>query len=263
MDSPVTSIIGEALWRFELVDRLRRDGIAKLPWGFASLVAFRQHLAECQTYLGHVHRADSLPGTASPWTCYPMTDVLRAPGWLAQALQLSAVAEEFLEAEPRLYSLNAMWTKRPPQPLVDLQTWHRDYDDEKFLVLFLYGTDVLAKADGPHQFIRGSHLRGGDHDGRGPVPGDPMLGAFGPPGSARAETIYGPAGTMFLAATRGFHRGLAPRRGRRLLAWARFGVSERPRAYQWDNTEPVPLDSVPEAQGLEPRLKRVIRLVCR
>lgn len=100
----------------------------------------------------------------------------------------------------------------------------------------MLGTDVDQDSHGPHLYAKGTH-RVAD-DGNHPPRGEPI------------EHITGPAGTCWIEAPAGLHVGVKPRMGQRLLSWARWGVSDRPRAYDWDRTEPVPASKF----GMEPPL---------
>ena len=130
-----------------------------------------------------------------------------------------------------MYSLNAFWS-RPgnADDNPDIQKWHRDRDDTKFLALFMLATSVAIEKQGAHLYAKGTHRHGdtGNHAPRG----EPI------------ERITGPAGTCWLADPSGLHVGLKPRMGERLLAWARWGVSYKPRSYGWDQLEPVPASRI-------------------
>lgn len=159
-----------------------------------------------------------------------MDDVLLAPHLLELILSLTPTVASYLEAAPHLYSVNAFWSRPSAgKPWTDLQTYHRDKDDERFLALFVYGTDVLDVDDGPHLFRAGTHAR------PDLAAEDCFERAFPP------VSVYGAAGTAFLADTSGLHMGMKPRSGERLLIWARWGVSERPASYVWDKLEPAPI----------------------
>lgn len=226
------------------------DGIAKPLGWFGDWTAFKAHLERVPHYPGHVLSQGDGYGRDYEWaqahetTSHRMEDVVRAPYFLDFALSFTDLAEAYLGSFPRLYSLNAFWT-RPglgdPDP--NIQEWHRDRDDRKFLVLFLYGSDVLADEDGPHCFARGTHrMNDGKH--REPA-GEPV------------ERVYGPAGTFFFADTSGLHRGIKPVRGERLLAWARWGVSDPPASYGWDGLSPVKLERAAPSE----RIRESTRLV--
>jgi hypothetical protein len=134
---------------------------------------------------------------------------------------LLAVAQAYLGAAP-VQDLVAMWwsaaTGRPPSSAA-AQQYHFDLDRIRFLKLFVYLSDV-DDDHGPHVYVRGSHrdapapLR---RDGRH---ADAEVEEVHP---GAATVIDGPRGTMFLADTRGMHKGTAVRSGHRLvfqLEWA-------------------------------------------
>ena len=236
----MTRKIGSSARHLTLLDTLHRDGLAVLLDRFADLLPFRRHLDGCPAYANHVRQGKTLEGTlgARPVMCHDMADVLAAPGFFKLALALTPLAQSYLGVEPVLYSLNAFYTEPTAKEKPDIQHFHRDTDDTSFLALFLYGTDVLRRRDGPHEFFYGTHRPGG---------------------GSRIREIYGLAGTLFLADTRGWHRGAMPS-SRRLLAWARWGVSDPPAAYKWDGLKPVDRARVPDYPD-DPVLRRIVRLV--
>jgi hypothetical protein len=234
-----------------IVRRLRRDGIAPVypPLGRGQAQAIREHLRSTPTYPGHVRvYGDGVPRSWEEsaerfdvW-CHDMATVVAAPYLWDLVISLLPTAGRYLAAPPRLYSLNAFWSRASAEaPRRDLQTWHRDHDDERFLAMFLYGTDVLTAADGPHLFKRGTHE--GTEDGE-------------------VESVYGPAGTAFLADTRGLHMGMQPTSPEpRLLIWARWCVSERPWSYDQDRLSPVPADRLGDRYPKDPKVQDLVRLV--
>lgn len=214
------------------------EGCAKLPWGLnpSQVEEFRGHLLRHNVYQGHVKsQGDGIPRGFAASRIYEtvshnMEDVLTAPHFLPFALQphIWDEVEAYLGEQPKLYSFNGFWTRpgtAPDDP--NIQRWHRDRDDRKFIALFMYGTDILSEADGPHLFAKTSHRR---NDGQHREPN----------GTERVERIFGRAGTCFMADTSGLHYGVKPQRGERLLCWARWGISDRPQSYDWDALKPVP-----------------------
>lgn len=142
-------------------------------------------------------------------------DALCAPHLLERALALTDLVAARLERDPPLlYSSNAFWTRPGPEPLRwDIQEFHKDEDDERFLVMFTYLTDVRRPEDGAHCLI-------------------------GPDGEER--TILGSAGTIFLAETSNLHLGRKPMNSERGIHWFRWGVSDPPASYVWDGLTSVP-----------------------
>lgn len=183
---------------------------------------------------------DDIRSTHDVW-CHAPDAVLGAPHFWELILRTFPAARAYLGRSPRLYSVNAFWTAPGRTPAPALQTWHRDADDGRFVALFVYGTDVPTEDDGSHQYLHGSHAGAG----RG------------------VETVFGPAGTAFLADTSGEHYGEKPRRGERLMLWARWGVSERPVAYAIDRTEPVHRAVLGGRYPDDPETRDLIKLVVR
>ena len=224
-----------------VVDTLREEGIVVLPLRL-DVRPFVGYLAGCPVYQNHVRqqKPDPVPLGSHPWTCHDMGDVTRAPDLLETATAVRWMARDYLEASPFLYSLNAFYCEPNANPKPDIQDWHVDTDDTRFLALFVYCTDVLTDDDGPHQFACGTQ-RGGQELAR--------------------SSIYGPAGTMFLADTSGLHRGLVPKTKRRMIAWARWGVSNPPESYVWDQLSPLPKEQIGARYPTDPVLQEAIHLV--
>ncbi len=232
-----------------ILDTLRQAGIALLPPMAPEQIAeIRDHLRATPAYTEHVQAysdgaARNFDHTAEGteiW-CHAMSDVVAAPHFFEFALAQVELARAYLEALPRLYSMNAFWTRPGTRaPVAHLQEWHRDNDDDRFLAFFVYGTDVEEEADGPHEYQLGTH-----HGGE---PGGPI-------------SVFGPAGTAWAADTHGLHRGPKPARGHRLLLWARYGVSDPPRAYLQDRLESVPAGVLGDRYPSDPELREIVRLV--
>ena len=235
------------------IDVLRRDGIARVypSLGAGQATELAAHLRAAPCYVGHVRvYGDGVPRSFAEtaamtdvW-CHDMETVVLAPYVWDLAISLLPTAARYLGAQPRLYSMNAFWVRASEAvPRLGLQTFHRDHDDERFLALFVYGTDVLAEADGPPRFVLGSHDP--DH-----LPID------------CAPPVYGPAGTAFLADTRGLHMGVKPTSPEpRLILWARWGISERPWSYDNDRLEPVDARRLGGRYPADPATRDLVRLV--
>jgi hypothetical protein len=204
-----------------------------------------------------------------PFGSYQQEDVIAAPYLLELANDPRVLARvaRYLGCTPSLYSMNAWWSF-PGQTSPDLlgQGIHRDEDDFKNCVLFLYLTD--AKADtGAHEYLRGTHRqdlvremlantsfpiveieKNGTQEkvivefealftGAG-YDGDPVYKSlFG----EQFDVIEGKPGSAFLSDTTGLHHGRPPKRDARLLVWIRYGLY-RNRAYRNDKLVPVNYD---------------------
>ena len=228
-------------WAATAVRELYWNGIIILPWVWprAEIEEFREHLKRQPCYTAHVVKHSTHKAMA--WDeareheiiCHPMQATVTAPHFVDFVLPLTAIAEQFFGEPARLFSCNSFWT-RPGKDAdnPNVQVWHRDRDDRKFLALFMYGTDVLSEPDGWHEFALRTN-KTNDGMNRDPYSHEPV------------QTITGPAGTFFLADSSGLHRGLKPRHGERLLSWARWCVSERPYSYSFDELAPVPASAIP------------------
>jgi hypothetical protein len=172
----------------------------------------------------------------SECVCVHTDDAIVAPGWIERALDLTPIAAAYLSVTiPVAYSANFFWTRPGPAALRgDIQDFHRDADDSMFVGMFVYLTDVLSDADGPHELE-------------------------GPDGVVRA--IFGPAGTMFMADTSFPHRGRKPTSGERGFGWWRWGVSDRPPANEWDEIRPVPVAALSGRLPLDARKLESLRLL--
>lgn len=113
------------------------------------------------------------------------------------------------------------------------QMFHFDMDRIKWLKLFIYINEVSDK-NGPHVFVEGSHRRGGQpksirRKGYQRILDEEISQSYPP---ERVKSIIGQAGTAFLADTRGYHKGLTPVQGERLVFVLEFssnlfGVNSR------------------------------------
>jgi len=120
---------------------------------------------------------------------------------------------------PRLHAVGA-WLNFPTEDKAkEAQLWHRDPEDLKIIKVFIYLSDV-GPENGPFCYIPKTHPFS---SGAGTVPihkdkkrilDDEMLSAI-PTESWIACT--GPAHTMIIADTVGYHRGGKPATGTRLL----------------------------------------------
>lgn len=204
------------------LEYLRRSRCASVP-GLSNRQAIkaRAHLRSCSVYPGcHVPPYDGRVASNfvsefdTELLSHNLTDVLRAPHLVACALRHHSLAAAYLETDqPTFYSANVFWTRPGSTFRPDLNGFHQDPDDVRFIVLFIYLTDVLDMIDGPHTL---QSPDGGEH------------------------MFFGPAGAAFLSDTSNPHRGVKPLRGERGIFWARWGISPVPTAYVNDHTKPIP-----------------------
>ncbi len=205
-----------------LLPELRENGFLQLPVNIEGMAG----VADWFTPLPHGTGPHIYSGTNKYYSCYPSGYVIRSPllGFF-NTPEILGLVELYMECWPTLYSMNVWWSEPAPSPQLDhMQRFHRDRDDWRFLCLFVYLTDVDAE-HGPHQMILGSHKE--DVVGQGEAFDHACEAKY----ADRIHTVTGPAGTAFLVNTIALHRGLPPKAGARLIAWARYGLSPNINSY--------------------------------
>lgn len=145
------------------------------------------------------------------------------------------IAQEYLGTVPQIITIAAWWSFAQAEEARAAQLFHLDLDDYRFFKFFIYLTDVDEES-GPHVYVPGTHrqdtlvlarrasndpalfdtwmgtLRKSDED---------VMNVFG----IAPVRIVGPAGTNFIASTRGIHKGLLPKSKDRLICQVAYGVS--------------------------------------
>lgn len=200
-------------------------------------VFFNAHVPQTSRAHGRMETVarDHQAAELSECICVHTSAAIAAPHLLERGLEHLDLASAYLGRDPAVcYSANAFWTRPPGQSREDIQELHVDQDDERFLSMFVYLTDVLSDDDGPHD-IEGA---------------DGVL-----------RSIYGRAGTVFIANPMRPHRGRKPKVGERGLYWWRYGVSDRPPANAWDKVEPIPAAEIGDRYPADARLRESIRLL--
>lgn len=230
-------------------------------------------------------RVDELAPVAH-FGSYHSHHVIAAPHILelANSPRILSAVGDYLGCTPSLYSMNAWWSfPRPESGIATTQAFHRDLDDFKNCVLFLYLTDTPD--DGRHEYIRYSH----DPDLLSQYLGkignltinrpngqqllvtdgldelfvrtgygfDDVYGALFP---KLIEPIGGAAGEGFLTDPDGLHRATLPMKKRRLIVWLRYGM-HRNSAYVRDLIQPVPGAAVAGRLPDTPEARYINRLV--
>lgn len=207
----------------DVAHELRQFGFAYLnPLLPSEVASINRYFDTCDVYYdAHVPQTARNAGRmAAPRDlyhgecyCVHTSDAILAPLLWERALGVTRITAEYLNVEcPTLYSANAFWTVAGSGPIrPDIQAFHRDYDDARFVAMFTLLTDT--------------YINNGQQELEGP--------------DGVVREIYGRAGTIFMADTSRSHRGLKPTRGQRGIHWFRWGISERPEANRWDRIEPV------------------------
>jgi ectoine hydroxylase-related dioxygenase (phytanoyl-CoA dioxygenase family) len=141
--------------------------------------------------------------------------------------RLLDIANAYLEMWSKLEYVDVWYSV--PQPAdaerISSQRWHRDYNDQHLLKVFLYLVDV-DEAMGPFQYVPGSQP-GGQYADAWPweplgnnYPSEEELESLIPSSSIQAFTA--PKGTLIFCNTAGFHRGGFSTTDPRVLATATY-----------------------------------------
>jgi Phytanoyl-CoA dioxygenase (PhyH) len=146
-----------------------------------------------------------------------------------------AVAQNYLQSKP-IFSGISLWWSPAFTGVPDIeaaQQFHWDMERIKWIRFFIYLTDVTAES-GPHCFIRGTHRAGAIPDrllklGYVRHSDATMVQTYGQ--EAYLEFV-GPRGTIIAEDSRGFHKGMEPKKGDRLvlafeLSNTTFGANKR------------------------------------
>lgn len=132
--------------------------------------------------------------------------------YLANDPQILLAAGSYLGCKPTLFNIIAWWSEPNATMPKGAQNFHRDYDDLKFIKYFIYITDVDMQS-GPHVYVEGSHIssklnlirRFSNNEVKEKFPDNNQI------------LFTGNRGTRFIEDTRGIHKGLLPKRNRRLM----------------------------------------------
>lgn len=213
-----------------------------------------------------------------PLAAYSAESVIRAPGLIdvMNDPRLLHLIESYLGCVPTLYSVNAWWSFVAPKPeMTNVQFFHRDTDDWRFLTLFIYLTDVAADG-GPHEVVPESHsLDGMNKLIKGIRFWRPKMDTersfvedMGEEFSRTCELhfknaaaqLVGPAGSMHVVNTLALHRGIVPTRTDRLVVWARYGLGPNTNSADLERG-PLGIRFVPTKLQGTPRDRYVNRLL--
>ena len=148
---------------------------------------------------------------------YPMVTELPVDNpWLelAASPRMLDVVNTYLEMWTRLLYVDQWYTvpvMTDEDARISSQRWHRDYNDQHLIKVFIYMNDV-DEGSGPFEYVPGS-ARGGPYADEWPW--TPFGGDLYPPQeefdkkipAEAVRTLTGPAGSMIFCNTSGFHRG--------------------------------------------------------
>jgi hypothetical protein len=208
------------------VDMLRRDGYV----GLGQLLN-EQQCADVHAYLHDkcmVNRhdrstaftLDTVPEHVRLGD-YPMQAVIECPHILALANspKLLQLAASYIGCKPTISALSLRWSFPSNTGDQQLQSFHRDSDDWRYLKVMVYLTQVSV-AGGPHVFVRGTHLEPASVRLRF-YPDDEVQARYG---ADRVITVTGPRGLGFAVDTAGIHKGDVPSVARRLMLQIQYSL---------------------------------------
>jgi|SRR5580704_14079437 hypothetical protein len=148
---------------------------------------------------------------------------------LASDTQLLAIARKYLQTEPVLIGARMWWSFAGPTDAIRERTsgqgFHYDIDGYRALAFFFYLTDV-GPSNGPHIYVRGSHVEKQLRH---------IVSMYKSRSDAEIERSYGlerqivscgRAGSGFAEDIFGFHKGLHPESGDRLIVQVRYGLRD-------------------------------------
>lgn len=146
--------------------------------------------------------------------------------------RLLALVNRYMGMRAYLRAVDLWWDRATDAPPKETQLWHRDQDDLRNMKVFLYLNDVDVDT-GPFCFIPRTHPRGARRHVYLPdrTTDEQMQGVFP---ATEWKVCTGRAGTIILCDTCGFHKGLKPKRGNRLMVVLQYtsGAAHNARAFK-------------------------------
>jgi hypothetical protein len=152
---------------------------------------------------------------------YDLVDIINCPHVLALANseRLLGLAEQYLGCKPTLSSLMLRWSFPTETPVGNVQRFHRDADDWRYLKIMVYLTDV-GEADGPHVYVLGTHKEAAPLRIR--IESDEAVHQRY--GRDAVKVVTGPAGSSFAVDTAGIHKGEMPHARSRLMLQMQYSL---------------------------------------
>lgn len=206
--------------------RLKREGFADL----GELLDARQ-CAEIRAFLDNKYLSsrygdgkrftlDDVPD-AVRMAEYDLVDIINCPHLLALANseRLLGLAEQYLGCKPTLSSLMLRWSFPTETPVGNVQRFHRDADDWRYLKIMVYLTNV-GEADGPHVYVLGSHKETAPLRIR--IESDEVVHRRY--GKDAVRVVTGLEGSGFAVDTAGVHKGDMPRANSRLMLQIQYSL---------------------------------------
>jgi hypothetical protein len=165
------------------------------------------------------------------------------------------IAQDYIGCRPTLTSVT-LWLDPVFDGPAPAHVYHYDNDGPGFLKFFVYLSDVDAET-GAHTYIQGSHGHDKPEAFRRSrrYERDDLLRHYG----ADNEIVFAaPAGTILAEDTAGFHRGMDPKRGYRLLLQLQYSAIDIPHAEEFATTvRPIRLPGL--AAGIAAIARKFVR----
>jgi hypothetical protein len=179
---------------------------------------------------------------------FGLADVIACPHILALANRpsLLRLASDYIGCKPTLSAMVIRWSSPEQTGVSDLQRFHRDTDDWRFLKVMVYLTDV-DEFCGPHVYVKATHCRGQTLRQRFWTD-EEMAQSFD---QSRFAVATGGMGSAFAVDTSGIHKGQAPTRAYRLMLMLQYSLLP---CYQ---TRKKPVNAV-RPQHLDSYINRLI-----
>jgi hypothetical protein len=212
------------------VKELQQNGFTKLPVSLpsefvAELIELASNSEVMPTKFAKIQGFQSAPNSEIDhiWDV-PFENSIRSAACqsLIQDRQLLILAGKYLQANPVIIGSRLYWSlAHENEEFLTAENWHVDSGDGlRFVKLFVALTHV-STSNGPTGYIKGSHksLPRKFYSGRRFHPKE-IERRF----SGQLLEATGPVGTIYLADTRGLHRGTPVREGKRLLLHFFYGT---------------------------------------
>ena len=152
---------------------------------------------------------------------YSLRDIVGCPHILelANDRRLLQLAASYIGCKPTISQLGLRWSFPVQETNSDLQTFHRDSEDWRYLKVLVYLTDVGA-GDGPHVYVRGTHLTKASMRLR--VQSDSEIARQY--GEDKLIVATGSRGFGFAVDTAGIHKGSRPADKPRLMLQIQYSL---------------------------------------
>lgn len=140
---------------------------------------------------------------------------------IANDPKVLSFVQEFLQATPTISNVNAWWSYGGRSAAEQAQFFHRDVDDYKFIKLFIYLTDVKME-NGPHVYVESS-ANDDNYKKIRRFSDEEIEITYG---KGNVKYFTGKKGEAFFVDTYGIHKGLLPKKGKRLILQVQYSINE-------------------------------------